>query len=209
MPGYTTAQIQPAEVAQLRCPRCWFPAPFTPTAALTFRCGRCEWLFTLAAATVTVPTASPVNNTVYTNSSGTVVAATITTAGGVTAITVNGVATGQTSGTVFIPVAGTISITWATTQPTMAWALPAISAGVSAGGTALPFTAWGTTFAQGQVLIVDPSGTSDVVVVNGTPTGTSVPVGALNSAHLTGVLVTVAQASPLLSSVETVPATSY
>jgi hypothetical protein len=180
-----------------------------PLAALTFRCVRCEWPFTLSAPTVTVPTASPVNNTVYTNSTGTVVAATITTASGVTAITVNGTATGQTSGTVFIPVAGTISVTWATTQPTMAWALPVTSASVSAGGTALPFTAHGDQFAQGQVLIVDPAGTSDIAVVNGTPTGTSVPVAALNSAHGSGVSVTVAQAAPVLSGVEAVPQTSY
>jgi hypothetical protein len=209
MATYTPATIQPAEVAQLRCPRCWFPAPFLPNAALTFRCARCEWPFTLAAATVTVPNASPVNNTVYTNSSGTVVAATIGNAGGVTAITVNSVATGQTSGTVLVPVAGTISVTWATTQPTMAWALPATSGSVTAGGTALPFTAWGTAFTQGQVLIVDPAGTSDVVVVNGTPTGTSVPVGALNASHGSAVSVTVAQASPVLSGVEAVPQTSY
>ena len=180
-----------------------------PVAALNFRCSRCEWVFTLAAATVTVPTASPVSTTVYTNSSGTVVAATIGNAGGVTAITVNGVATGQTSGVVFIPVAGTISVTWTVTQPTMAWALPAISAGVSAGGTALPFTAWGTCFAVGQVLIVDPAGTSDVVTVSGTPTGTSVPVNSLGAAHLISVLVTVASLATVLSGVENVPLTSY
>jgi ribosomal protein L37AE/L43A len=201
--------VQPTEIPRLRCPRCRFDGAFIPNAPLVWRCTRCEWPFTLGAATVTVPTASPVSNTVYTNSSGTVVAATITTASGVTAITVNGVSTGQTSGTVFIPRNGTISITWATTQPTMTWALPAISAGVPAAGLALPFTAWGTCFALGQVLIVDPAGTSDVVTVSGTPTGTSVPVSALNSSHLTGVLVTVAQASTYLSSVENVPQTAY
>jgi hypothetical protein len=114
-----------------------------------------------------------------------------------------------TSGTVFIPVAGTISVTWATTQPTMAWALPATSASVAAGGTALPFTAFATAFALNQVLIVDPAGTSDVVLVNGTPTGTSVPVNSLNSAHNSGVTVAVAQAAPYLSHVEAVPQTSY
>jgi hypothetical protein len=59
------------------------------------------------------------------------------------------------------------------------------------------------------VLIVDPAGTRDVVVVNGTPTGTSVPVNSLNSAHLTGVLVSVAQVAPAHPSVQVVPATSY
>jgi hypothetical protein len=180
-----------------------------PVAALAFRCERCEWLFALSAPTVTVPTASPVSGTVYSNTSGTVVAATITTATGVTAINVNGSSTGQTSGTVFIPVGGTISVAWATTQPTMAWALPTTSAAVSAGGTALPFTAFGAAFAQNQVLIVDPSGTSDVVEVNGTTTGTSVPVNSLNSAHNSGVSVTIAAVAPYLSGEQAVPANTY
>jgi hypothetical protein len=201
--------IIPAEVSKVRCPRCWFPAHFLPVAPLTFRCARCEWLFKLSAPTVTVPTASPVNNTVYSNTSGTVVAATITVATGVTAINVNGSATGQTSGTVFIPLGGNVSIAWATTQPTMAWALPTTSASVAAAGTALPFTAFGTAFARNQVLIVDPSGTSDVVEVNGAPTGTSVPVNSLNSAHNSGVSVTVAAVAPYLSGEQAVPQTSF
>jgi hypothetical protein len=50
-----------------------------------------------------------------------------------------------------------------------------------------------------------------VVTVNGTPTATSVPVGSLNSAHLSAVLVAVAALSPALSGtgLENVPKTSY
>jgi hypothetical protein len=90
-------------------------------------------------------------------------------------------------------------------------ALPVTSGGVSAGGTSLPFAQGGTAFAAGQVLIVDPAGASDVVTVNGTPTATSVPVTALNSAHASGKSVTVAQVSPALSGagLENVPATAY
>jgi ribosomal protein L37AE/L43A len=202
------ATIQPAAVPQLRCPRCWFPAPMVPVAALTWRCTRCEWLFALAAATVSTP-AVPLTTVPVTNSTGTVVAVTIT-GGTLTFVYVNGVQAGTTAGTYLVPVAGTISVTFSV-APTWAWALPAVSAGAVAGGTALTFAPTGTNtaFTAGQVLIVDPAGTSDVVTVTGAPTATSVPVAALNSAHLTGVLVTVAQASPVLSGVEAVPKTSY
>ena len=113
-----------------------------------------------------------------------------------------------TFGTVTVPAGGTIAVTYSS-APTWAWALPQISAGVSAGGAALPFASGGTSFAAGQVLIVDPAGTSDVVTVVGTPTATSVPVTSLNSAHLSTVLVTVAQVAPALSGVEAVPQTAY
>jgi len=202
--------IQPVEVAQIRCPRCWFPAPFVDLNGTVFRCGRCEWKFSLTAATVStpsVPSSGTASTNLVTNTTGTVVAVTIS-AGTLTFVYVNGVQAGAADGTYLVPVGGTISITYSV-APTWAWALPAISAGVSAGGTALPFTSGATAFALNQVLIVDPSGTSDVVVVNGTPTGTSVPVNALNSAHLTGVLVTVAQTAPTHPSVQVVPATSY
>jgi hypothetical protein len=202
------AAITPVEVAQLRCPRCWFPAPFVPDAALTWRCSRCEWPFALAAATVSSP-AVPLTTVPVANSTGTVVAVTIT-GGTLTFVFVNGVQAGTTAGVYLVPVAGTISITFSA-APTWAWALPAISAGVSAGGAALPFAPTGTNaaFAVGQVLIIDPAGTSDVVVVSAAPAAASVPVGGVDYAHLTGVLVTVAQASPVLSGVEAVPKTSY
>lgn len=205
--------ITPLEIAQVQCPRCWFPAPMVPYAALTVRCTRCEWPFTLAAPAVASPgtPASFGSTTVVPNATGTVVLVTVT-GGTLTFVYVNGVQAGTTAGTYLVPVAGTISITYSG-APTWTWALPAISAGVSAGGTALTFAPTGTNaaFAQGQVLIVDPAGTSDVVTVSGTPTATNVPVSSLNSAHLTAVLVTVAALTPALSGtgLENVPKTAY
>jgi hypothetical protein len=116
-----------------------------------------------------------------------------------------------TFGTMLVPAGGTITLTYAGSAPTWTVALPQTSGSVSAGGAALPFAQGAGAFAVGQVLIIDPSGTSDVVVVNGTPTGTSVPVNSLNSAHASGKSVSVAVASPALSGagLENVPATAY
>ena len=179
-----------------------------PYAALVFRCTRCEWLFALSAPAVASP-AVPATTVAATNSTGTVVAVTIS-GGTLTAVTVNGTQAGTTAGTYLVPVAGTISVTYSV-APTWAWALPQTSASVVAGGTALTFAPTGTNtaYALGQVLIVDPSGTSDVVTVTGSPTATSVPVNSLNAAHNSGVSVTVAQLAPYLSTVEAVPQTSY
>lgn len=205
------AQIQPAEVAQLRCPRCWFTDAFIPVGALTLRCTRCEWTFTLSAPAVTspaVPSSGTATANLVTNSTGTVAAVTIT-GGTLTFVYVNGVQAGTTAGLYFVPVGGTISVTYSV-APTWAWTLPQTSASVAAGGTALTFAPAGTNvaFAAGQVLIADPSGTSDVVTVTGTPKATSVPVDALNSAHSSGVSVTVAKVTPAQSS-QAVPQTSY
>lgn len=204
------AAIQPLEVAQLRCPRCWFTGPFIPLAALTFRCSRCEWPMTLAAPSVSSP-AVPATTVAATNTTGTVVAVTIS-GGTLTSVVVNGTQAGTTAGTYLVPIAGTISITYSV-APTWTWALPQTSAGVSAGGAALTFAPTGTNvaFAQGQVLIVDPSGTSDVVTVSGTPTATSVPVNSLNSAHNSAVSVTVAAITPALAGpgLENVPQTAF
>ena len=197
--------IEPLEVAGLRCPRCWFAGPMAPYAALTYRCLRCEWPFTLAAPAVSSP-AVPLTAVPVTNATGTVAAVTIT-GGTLTFVYVNAVQAGTTAGTYLVPAGGTISVTYSA-APAWAWALPAISAGVSAGGAALPFTAGGTSFTAGQVLIIDPSGTSDVAVVTGTPTATSVPVGGMELAHLSGVLVTVAQLTPALAG-DAVPQTAY
>ena len=197
--------LEPLDVASLRCPRCWFAAPMVPYGVLTYRCLRCEWPFTLGAPAVTSP-AVPATTVPVTNSTGTVVAVTIT-GGTLTFVYVNTVQVGTTAGTYLVPVAGTISVTFSV-APTWAWALPAISAGVAANATALPFTAGGTAFTAGQVLIIDPAGASDVVVVTGTPSATSVPVGGMDLAHLTGVLVTVASLAPALG-VEGVPQTAY
>ena len=201
--------LQPAEAVGLTCPRCRFLAPMVPTGALTFVCTRCEWPMSLAAPTVSAP-AVPATGVTATNSSGTVVAVAISANGAtITNVTVSGSTAGTSAGTYLVPVAGTISIAYTVATPTWTWALPVTNASVSAGGTALPFAAFGTSYAQGQVLIVDPSGTSDVATVNGTPTGTSVPVNSLNSAHNSGVSVTVASVTPALSGVEAVPQTAF
>ena len=175
------AAIQPLEVTSLRCPRCWsYGAPMIPYAALTFRCTRCEWPFTLAAPSLSAAPVFPATTVAVTNPYATPVAATITLNGAtITGFYVNGVSAGTTAGAYLIPVGGTISATFTGGPPTWAWALPAISASVVAGGTALTFAPTGTNvaFTLGQVLIVDPAGTSDVVTVTGTPTATSVPVG--------------------------------
>ena len=206
------AQLQPAEVTKLTCPRCRFPARFVPLAALEFRCSRCEWAFNLAAPSVSSP-AVPASGTATTNlvanGSGTVVAVTISS-GTLTFVYVSGVQAGTTAGTYLVPVGGTISVTYSV-APTWAWALPVTSASAGAGGTSLTFAPTGTNvaFTAEQVLIVDPSGTSDVVKVNGTATATSVPVNSLNLAHNSGVSVTVAVLTPALSSVEAVPQTTF
>jgi hypothetical protein len=207
------AAVQPT-AAPLRCPRCWFQAVFIPTGALTFRCDRCEWPFTLGPPTLAAAPTFPLTTVTVTNPYATPIAATITLNGAtIASFSVNGTAAGAiTAGTYIIPAGGTFTPAYTVASPTWTWALPATSAGVSAGGTALTFAPTSTqalTYALGQVLIVDPAGTSDIVVVTGTATATSVPVTALNSAHLTGVLVTVAQLASTLSGVENYPVTSY
>lgn len=204
--------IQPTGVPQLRCPRCWFPAPMVPVAALNFRCSRCEWTFALAAPSLSAAPAFPATTVAVANPYATPVAAAIAANGAtITNVSVSGATAGTGAGTYVIPAGGTISCTYTVATPTWTWALPVTSASASAGGTSLTFAPTGTNaaFAQGQVLIVDPAGTSDVVTVSGTPTATSVPVNSLNSAHNSGVSVTVASLTPALSSVEAVPATAY
>jgi hypothetical protein len=205
--------IQPLRV-KLSCPRCWSAAYMIPLGALEFLCVRCEWPFTLAAPSLSAAPAFPATTVAVANPYATPIAAAIAANGAtITNVSVSGTTAGTGAGTYIVPVGGTISAAYTVATPTWTWALPAISAGVSAGGTALTFAPTGTNvaFAQNQVLIIDPAGTSDVVTVNGTPTATSVPVGSLNSAHLSAVLVAVAALSPALSGtgLENVPKTSY
>jgi hypothetical protein len=210
----TSGAIQPAEVIGLRCPRCWSAAPMIPQSALTWRCTRCEWPFTLAAPTLAAAPAFPATTVPVTNPYATPIAATITLNGAtIASFSINGTAAGAiTAGTYIIPAGGTFTPAYTVASPTWTWALPATSAGGSAGATALTFAPTSTQalpFAVGQVLIVDPAGTSDIVVATGTATATSVPTTALNSSHLSGVLVTVAQLASTLSGVENYPKTSY
>ena len=86
------ATIEPAEVTALRCPRCWFTGPFAPYAALTFRCLRCEWPFTLAAAAVPSP-AVPSSAAAYANGSKSVMTVALS-GGAVSAVSVSGASQG-------------------------------------------------------------------------------------------------------------------
>ena len=105
--------IMPQEAA-LRCPRCWFTGPFVPNAALTGRCTRCEWPFTLGAPSLSAAPAFPATTVAVTNPYATPIAATITLNGAtIAAFTINGTAAGATTaGTYLIPVGGTFSATY-------------------------------------------------------------------------------------------------
>ena len=72
--------------------------------------------------------------------------------------------------------------------------------------TALPFASGGTQFSLNQVLYISDGGNSEIVIVNGTPTGTSVPIADLDFSHGSGVAVSVAVPSPASPSVQVVPA---
>lgn len=206
---YTTGTLQPLQVAQLRCPRCWFAGAFVPDFSLQFRCIRCEWLFTFAASTPPVP-AVPAATVGYTNVSGSPMAVTIS-AGTVSSVVVNGVQAGTADGTYYVPVAGVISITYTSTPPTWAWALPTVNGALTAGGTSIPVSAGGTAYAYGQALIIDTGGTWDLVTVSGTPTGTAIPCTALAASHLTGRSISVAQLTPAFSAVgeQGIPQNTY
>lgn len=81
-----------------------------------------------------------------------------------------------------------------------------VTAGTS---TALPFASGGTQFLLNQVLYISDGASSEIVVVNGTPTGTSVPVSDLDFNHASGKNVTVAVASPAYPSVQSILQTPY
>lgn len=81
-----------------------------------------------------------------------------------------------------------------------------VTVGVS---TALPFASGGTQFSNNQVLFINDGGNSEIVIVNGTVTGTSVPISDLDFNHNSGVAVTVAVASPTYSSVQKILQTPY
>jgi hypothetical protein len=69
----------------------------------------------------------------------------------------------------------------------------AVTAGVT---TALPFASGGTQFSVRQVLFINDGASSEIVAVNGTPTGTSVPIADLDFNHNSGVAVSLAVATP-------------
>lgn len=72
--------------------------------------------------------------------------------------------------------------------------LATTNASTTAGGTALPFASGGTAFSAGQYLWY-PGATAEIVLVTGTPTGTSVPVSPLQFNHATTQAISVVAAS--------------
>ena len=82
----------------------------------------------------------------------------------------------------------------------------AVTAGVS---TALPFASGATIFSVGQVLFINDGASSEVVVVNGTVTGTSVPIADLDFNHNSGVGVTVAALAPTFANIQKIPQTAF
>jgi hypothetical protein len=77
---------------------------------------------------------------------------------------------------------------------------------VTTASLALPFASGATVFATGNVLFINDGASSEIVIVNGTVTGTSVPVADLDFSHGSAVAVSLAVATPQLTSVQTVPA---
>jgi len=71
--------------------------------------------------------------------------------------------------------------------------------------TALPFASGGTQFLLGQTLYINDGGNSEIVIVNGTPTGTSVPVADFDFSHGSGVAVSLAVATASLPNQDKVP----
>lgn len=195
----------------LTCPRCKFPRLFASTSqgGTGFQCAGCEWDFTLATAAVAAAPAVPATTVTVSNPNATPTAVTVT-GGAVTAITVNGTVTGQTSGIVIVPVGGTISWT-GSAAPTWTWQLPLTSGALTLASTALAFTHWGTAFAVGQFLMVDTGANADIAQVTGTPADTSVPVTGLSKAHGSGVAVGVCVPAVATSGtgLENVPLNAY
>jgi hypothetical protein len=60
------------------------------------------------------------------------------------------------------------------------------NAALAAGGTAIGVASGGASFTSGMLLLIDTGTASEVVTVNGSATGTSIPVTAAVRAHLSG-----------------------
>ena len=61
-------------------------------------------------------------------------------------------------------------------------------------------------FLPGQALYISDTTLSEIVIVNGTPTGTSVPVSGFANNHGSAKAVSPATATAVYSAVQTVPA---
>jgi hypothetical protein len=194
---------------QARCPRCRFAYDLVSIVpfGITFICAGCEWTLNLATPAVSTP-AVPATTVVQNNTTGTPVAVTFS-GGTVTGINVNGVSTGQTTGLVIVPVGGNVA--WiGSGAPTWTWALPVTNGALTLLSTALPIAAWGTSFTLGQFLMIDTGINSEVVQVLGTPTATSIPVGAgIAATHLTAVPIGICTPIPTYPSVQAVPVNAY
>jgi len=59
----------------------------------------------------------------------------------------------------------------------------------SVGATTLPVASGGASFTNGMLVLVDTAASAEVVQVNGSATGTSIPVTALGKAHNSGVAI--------------------
>lgn len=60
------------------------------------------------------------------------------------------------------------------------------TAAVSAGGTAITVASGGASFTNGMVLVYDTGGVPEIVTVNGSSTGTSVPVAGQYAGQVRG-----------------------
>lgn len=174
----------PAAVT-LTCPRCkTLRSFFNVDGGTLFRCGGCEWYWTLGTPAIATP-AVPATTVNATNNTGTIIAATIT-GGTLTAVTVNGSQVGTTAGTYLVPAGGTINITY-TVAPSWTWALPVINGSMIAGATAVPVASGGTYFTAGMKLFIDTSTAAEVLTVASGASATSIPVSpAALKAHSNG-----------------------
>lgn len=164
----------PASILQV-CPRCRIFRKFMNVdGGTTFRCGGCEWYWTLATAAVPAAPAVPASTVNATNTGAGVIAVTIS-GGTLTAVTVNAVQVGTTAGTYLVPAAGTINITY-TVAPTWTWQLPVTNGALAQGATAVPVASGGAYFTAAMALMIDTGINAEVVTVQAGATGTSIPV---------------------------------
>lgn len=186
------------------CPRCkalrlWVNV----NGGTTYRCGGCEWSWTLQTPTIGTP-AVPATTVAQNNTTGTVVSVTIT-GGTLTSVKVNTVQVGTTAGTYLVPVGGNISITYSV-APAWAWALPVTSGSAAQGTSALPVASGGTNFTAGQVLMVDTGTSTEVATVAAGSTGTSVALTApLVKAHNGVITFGILAPAPTLPAGDVVP----
>jgi hypothetical protein len=93
------------------------------------------------------------------------------------------------------------------------------SASMAAGATAITVASGGASFTNGMILLFDTGGTPEVLVVNGTSSGTSIPVlsatltgetaGGAAVAHLTAAAFGQLSIGPTTTTVQQVPQNAY